>query len=73
MPDTSAPKLFNIQTENGEIVFPNVGQANVYISSYGKVVRGGAQPRDLLVDEFTFKEYRLSGQKPTVYVIVRVA
>ncbi len=27
---------------------------------------------DLLVEEFTFKEFALSGQRPTIYVIVRV-
>jgi hypothetical protein len=66
------PKKFNIQTEDGEIVFAGIGSGNVYLTAYGKYVRGGQPIANLLVDEFTFKEYALSGQKKTVYVIVRV-
>jgi len=66
-------KLFQIQTLTGDPVMGGpVSLDNAYISTYGKIVRGGAAPTDLLVDEFTFKEFALSGQAPTTYVIVRV-
>ncbi len=49
-------KRFNVQTESGDVVFRDVGLENAYVSTYGKLVRGGSAPGDLLVDEFTFKD-----------------
>ena len=66
-------KRFRVQTEAGETVLDNIERGNVFLSGYGKTVRGGAPIDDLLVDEFTFREFALSGQKPTTYVVVRIA
>jgi hypothetical protein len=67
-------KRFRLQTETGEDVLGGeVGEDNVYISTYGTLEPGSSPPGELLVDEFCKKRYALSGQKPTVYVIVRTS
>lgn len=66
-------KLFRLQTEAGreDVLGGAVALENVYVSVYGKVVKGNP-PDKLGVDEFCVKEYALSGQKATRYVLVRV-
>jgi len=44
----------------------------VYVKTYGSLLPGKKKPKELEVDEFTYKKYSLSGQKETVYVILRV-
>ena len=65
---------FNIIDPNNpdDVVFRGVSEENVYIAGYGKIVKGRA-PCELAVDESCEKEYGLSGQKATRYVIVRTA
>lgn len=66
-------KKFRMQDMKGNTVLADELDANnVYISAYGKVV-SGKNPNDLEVDESCTKEYALSGQKPTRYIIVRVS
>lgn len=65
-------KKFRLQNKEGNDVLGGlVKLEHVYISCYGKVIKGKA-PKDLEVDEFCIKEYSLSGQKATEYIIVRV-
>ena len=49
----------------------NLGSENVYIVTYGKILTGYKSPGELEVGELTKKEYNLSGQSATVYVIIR--
>lgn len=64
-------KRYNVQTLDGEIVLRDITENNAYLTAYGKVTRGGAPVGDLLVDEVTYREFALSGQKPTTYAVVR--
>jgi hypothetical protein len=65
---------FNLQTTEGEIVFRDIGLSHAYLTAYGTYA-DDAQPRveDLPIDGITRRRYSLSGQKPTVYLIVRTA
>ncbi len=49
-----------------------VSEANAYIAAYGALLAGHPPVSDLAVGESTRKRYALSGQKPTVYRILRV-
>lgn len=64
---------FNIVSDDAkeDVVMREITLDNVYIATYGALVRGRA-PKDLDVGESCFKVYSLSGQKPTTYRIVRV-
>jgi hypothetical protein len=71
---TNDTRRYRVQTETGEQVFgADLERGNAYLTAYGATVLGGAPIDDLLVDEFTFREYALSGQRPTTYVVVRTA
>jgi hypothetical protein len=69
-------KLFRILDDRdgtsvmGEVPLP---EGNVYIAGYGAILPGEKPIADLDVGESTYKKYALSGQKPTVYRILRVA
>jgi hypothetical protein len=67
-------KKFKILDKDGG--FPmgdhELGENNVYIKIYGKVVGNGVKPSDLEVGETTQKEFNLSGSKAT-YTIQRTA
>lgn len=67
------PKKFKLVTTdtNDDVLGGAVGIDNVYITAYGSHV-SGKEPRELDVGESCLKRYALSGQKPTVYKIVRV-
>jgi len=72
---TDSGKKFKLLTETGSNVLggdAEVGENNVYIKIYGKVVGNGVKPSELEVGETTQKEYNLSGSKAT-YTIQRVA
>jgi len=49
-----------------------VSEDNVYISAYGSRLDGEKPVSDLTVGEGSLHRYSLSGQRPTVYKIVRV-
>ena len=68
-------KMFKLlkTVDDSDVLGGEVGEDNVYIKTYGSVLPGEKLPADLEVGETTLKEYRLSGQKPTVYKIVRVS
>lgn len=63
-------RILNGYDEN--VLGGDVGEENVYIRAYGSVLRGECAVSDLDVGESTRKRYALSGQKPTVYRILRV-
>ncbi len=46
---------------------------NCYIAIYGAAVKRSPHPSTLEVGESTLRKYALSGQKPTVYEIIRIA
>jgi len=50
-----------------------VGPDNVYMRSYGRSVVGQPTIDALEVGQHTLRQYALSGSRPTVYRIVRVA
>lgn len=67
-------KRFRVLDGNGSNVLGgDVGQDNVYVRTYGAIVEGEKSIDSLAVGESTRKRYALSGQKPTVYRILRVA
>jgi len=57
---------------NESVLGGDVGEGNVYITTYGTVVRGEKAVSDLAVGESTLKRYCLSGSRPTVYRILRL-
>ena len=59
--------------DDADVLGGEVEEDNVYIKTYGSVLPGHKLPADLEVGETTLKEYRLSGEKPTVHKIVRVS
>ena len=62
-----------IDDKNDSIVLGgDVTEDNVYVRTYGALLPGEKLPTDLQVGESTRKRYALSGQKPTVYRILRV-
>lgn len=68
------PKRFDLVTEADDSrVMRDLAVGNVYISAYGKVVKGEKNVEELEVGERTRKTYALSGQKPTTYAIERTA
>lgn len=71
---TDSGRKFKILDKDGG--FPmgdqEVGENNVYVKIYGKVVGSGAKPSELEVGETTQKEFSISGSKVT-YTIQRVA
>jgi hypothetical protein len=66
-------KKFRLQDVEGRDVMGGLLElGNAYVSAYGELMPGSRPPDELEVDEFCKKEYALSGQKATVYVLVRV-
>lgn len=66
-------KRFRILNGSDEDVLGGaVGEGNAYLAAYGSLVRGEKPVGELEVGESTRKRYALSGQKPTVYRILRV-
>jgi len=69
---TKDKRRFRLQDARGEDCLGGaVTIDNPYISAYGALV-GGPKVEDLAVGDCCKKRYALSGQKPTVYTIVRV-
>jgi hypothetical protein len=69
---TKDRRRFRLQDARGEDCLGGaVTIDNPYISGYGTLV-GGSPPDKLRVRDSCKKRYALSGQKPTVYTIVRV-
>jgi len=67
-------KMFRIlDGKDDSILGGDVAEGNAYVSAYGSVIRGEKSPTDLAIGESTRKRYALSGQKPTVYRILRVS
>ncbi len=67
-------RVFRVLDGNdSNVLGADVGIDNVYIRTYGSIVRGEKAIDDLAVGESTRKRYALSGQKPTVYRILRVS
>lgn len=52
--------------------FDRMPVENPYIGAYGALLKGQKPLHDLEIGEGSLKRYALSGQKPTVYKIVRV-
>jgi hypothetical protein len=71
---TDSGKKFKILDKDGG--FPmgdhELGENNVYVKIYGKIVGNGVKPSELEIGETTQKEFSLSGSKAT-YTIQRVA
>jgi hypothetical protein len=68
----SDKRRFRLQDDRGDDVLGGaVTINNVFVSIYGTLV-GGPAPDKLAVGDSCKKRYALSGQKPTVYTIVRV-
>lgn len=71
---TDSGKKFKILDKDGG--FPmgdhELGENNVYVKIYGKIVGNGVKPTELEIGETTQKEFSLSGSKAT-YTIQRVA
>lgn len=68
----SDQRRFVLQDHEGhDVLGAPVTIDNVYIRTYGTLV-GGSPPDKLRVRDSCKKRYALSGQKPTVYTIVRV-
>lgn len=71
---TDSGKKFKILDKDGS--FPmgdhELGENNVYVKIYGKIVGNGMKPSELEIGETTQKEFSLSGSKAT-YTIQRVA
>jgi hypothetical protein len=68
-------KLFKLLRDvpggHDDVLGGKVSLDNVYVRTYGRTVRGRA-PDELDVDESCVREYALSGQKRTQYVLLRV-
>lgn len=65
---------FKMLTDDGkdnDVLGGVVELDNVYIKTYGSLVRGKS-PDQLDVGESCIKKYAMSGQKPTTYKIIRV-
>ena len=58
---------------DANVLGDDLSEGNVYVRTYGTVLPGEKQPTELNVGESTRKRYALSGQKPTVYRLLRVA
>jgi hypothetical protein len=72
---TDSGKKYKLLTETGSNVLDGdaeVGENNLYIKIYGKVIGNGFQPSELEIGETTQKEYNLKGSK-VIYTIRRVA
>ncbi len=64
-------KTYRIYDANGaDVMGGPINGENVYVKTYGLVVVG-RKPEDLDVGESCTKEYALSRQKPTRYIITR--
>lgn len=59
--------------DGSDVLGATVSGDNVYVRAYGRLLHGEKRPEDLLVGESTRKRYNLSGQRPTVYRILRVS
>ncbi len=69
----SDSKRYMLQNTRGEDVLGGaVSGDNVFIRTYGSLVKGHSAVSALAVGETTKKAYSLSGQKKTIYTIVRV-
>lgn len=67
-------KMFRILDGKDDLVLGgDVSEDNVYVRVYGSTLRGEKRPTDLAIGESTRKRYALSGQKPTVYRILRIS
>lgn len=65
-------KKFRVQDDkNNDVMGGLIDEGHAYIQMYGALVKG-RQPNLLEVDESCTKEFALSGQKATRYIILRV-